>query len=560
MAAGLSLGLPAEITRSRLRDVRGWWRAVHPRAPLSQRLYVVYCVALYGLLGYGLVTSTAKVVLTPAALADWGPALGLVALLLGARWGAVQGPVVYSVADVAQLLGAPLPRRELATRRLVRALVLGAAAGAVIAACAIVGLAGQPGAIGTAAAAGLVAGIALGGVLAVLAGWAVQASARADRALRLATWPLLAAAGALAWAAQTSTLGRDVALSSGPWGWAIAPATGIGQARWLATLAVLAAVTLAAAIVAVRRCGHCPTERHFARAEARNGAIASMMSFDARTARRSLAAVGGGGAAPSRPRSADLGPLRRAFGRAASRSVRRDGARQRPAPDASRPARGPELAVVWRDAVVTLRARARLVQAVVLAGGGTLLSVVDGHPLAVIGGQLATYVAAAQLLEPLRAEIDAPSRVRALLRARIGRVLASHAVVPALVVSAASMTAAAGGAIAGVLEPDHGAVCALVAIAAAPTVTLCAGMSSRRGGRLPLKVLTFATGGDPTGAGIGVIVGWLLLWPTLAAALGAIPVLVASGAPSSALTVTLLCCVAAPAAITGALARELDEA
>jgi hypothetical protein len=541
MAAGLgsdppvlaaSPGLPAGVTRSRLRDVRAWWRDVHPRAPLGQRLYVVYCFAIYGLLGYGTVSSTAKVVLTHAALAAWGPALALVALLLGARWGAVQGPVVFSVADVAQLLGAPLPRRGLSAGRLVRTLALGAAAGALIGACAIAGLAAQPHGIEVAGAAGLVAGLALGGVLAVLAGWAVQVSARRERLLRRATWPLLAGAAALAWAANASALGRDFALWSGPWGWAVAPGSGVADGRWIATLALLAAMTTAAAVVAVRRCGHCPTERHFDRAQARSGAIASLASFDARTARRSLVAVSAGSSAPARRG----GPrwLRVAL---------------------ARPAGQLELAVVWRDAIVTLRARERLLQAVVLAGGGTALGLVDGRPLAVLAGALCSYVGAALLLEPLRAETDAPNRVHALLRARVGRVLLSHAIVPAVVVTAAGALAALAAAIAGELAGDHGAACALAAVAAGPAITLCAALSARRGGRLPISVLSFAVAGDPSG-GMGVIVGWLLLWPTTAVILGAVPAIVAASAPSSALTVALICCVAAPAVLAGALLRE----
>jgi hypothetical protein len=535
MAAGLTPTLPAHVTRSRLRDVRAWWRAAHPRAPLGQRLYVVYCVAIYGLLLYGTVTSTAKVVLTPEALVGWGPALGLVALLLGVRWGAVQGPVVYTVADVAQLLGAPLPRRELGSGRLLRSVAIGAVAGALIGACATVGLSSARPGIDTAQALGLVAGLALGGVLAVAGGWAVQSSARCERAVRRATWPLLAAAAGLAWAAQASDAGREVALWSGPWGWALQPVAGVAQARWVAMLAVLAAIALTAATLALRRCGHCPTERHFDRAQARSGAVASLASFDARTARRSLAAVGGGSSKAARRR-----------------------ARPRLRAALARPAGHIDLAVVWRDVIVTLRARERLLQAVVLAGGGTALAVVDERPLPVLAGALVTYVGAALLLEPLRAETDAPNRARALLRARFGRVLMSHAIVPALVVTVAGALAAVAAAIAGELAGDHGAACALAAVAAGPVITLCAALSARRGGRLPLSVLSLATAGDPSG-GMGVIVGWLVLWPTVAVVLGAVPVIVAASAPSSALTVALICCVAAPGVLAGMLIREPAE-
>jgi hypothetical protein len=287
MAAGL-IGAPL-ADRARLADVRRWWRAAHPPAPLGQRLYVVYCVAIFGLLAYGSVTSTVTAVLTPGALQVWGPPLGVVALVMAARWGMVQGPVVFSVAHVAQLLGAPLPRHGLVAGRLLRALALGGGVGALLGVCAIVGLARGGRGVGAIDAAGLVAGLALAGVLATVSAWGVQSSMRLERAVRRATWPLLALAAALAWSGESGFAARDVALWSGPWVWAIAP--GAASAVALAALAVL---TAAAAIVAARRCGHCPTARHFDRAHARDGAVAGLASFDTRTARRALAARRGG--------------------------------------------------------------------------------------------------------------------------------------------------------------------------------------------------------------------------------------------------------------------------
>jgi hypothetical protein len=142
-----------------------------------------------------------------------------------------------------------------------------------------------------------------------------------------------------------------------------------------------------------------------------------------------------------------------------------------------------------------------------------------------------------------------------LLRARLGRVLLSHAIVPALVVTAAAAIAAIAAASAGEIAGHHGAARALTTVAAGPAIALCAALSSRRGGRLPLSVLSLATAGDPSG-GMGVIVGWLVLWPTTAVLLGGVPVIVAAGVPSSTLTVALICCVAAPAVLAGTLIRE----
>jgi hypothetical protein len=537
MAAGL-IGAPAG-ERAPLADVRRWWRAARPPAPLSQRLYVVYCVAIFGLLAYGTITSTVTAVLTPSALEIWGPPLGLVALVLAARWGIVQGPVVFSVADVAQLLGAPLSRRGLVVRRLMRALALGGGVGALLGVCAIVGLSESGRGIGAIGAAGLVAGLALGGMLATVSAWAVQASARCERVVRRVTWPLLALAGALAWSGESGFAARDVALWSGPWGWVLAPGAGATGGAWPVVLGALALLASAAAILAARRCGHCPTARHFDRAHAHDGVVASLASFDARTARRALAGVS---ARPAGRRPGELRWLRDASGAAAAR--------------ATRLRRVPDPAVVWRDAVTALRGRERLVQAALLAGAGTLLSVLDARrPLAVAAGTLVLYVAAASLFEPLRSEIDVPSRSRALLRARRGRVLVTHAVAPTVVVTLSGALAVAGCAIAGVPGERHGGAIALVAIAAAPAISLCAGLSARQGGQMPLKVLTAAVATDPTG-GAGVILGWLLFWPLAAITLGAAPAIVAATNLRGVLAIALACCVGAACLLAFLLARE----
>jgi hypothetical protein len=91
------------------------------------------------------------------------------------------------------------------------------------------------------------------------------------------------------------------------------------------------------------------------------------------------------------------------------------------------------------------------------------------------------------------------------------------------VTTSAAILAAAGCAIAGAL-PTHGALAALAAIAVMPTVTCCAAMSARRRGRLPQSLLFAAVGGDPSGGGVA-ITAWLAFWPTLAAIVGSIPVL-----------------------------------
>jgi hypothetical protein len=131
------------------------------------------------------------------------------------------------------------------------------------------------------------------------------------------------------------------------------------------------------------------------------------------------------------------------------------------------------------------------------------------------------------MLAPLRAELDLKTRARVLLRPRLGIVLGTHVVVPALVITAAAAAAVAGVALADLL-PAHGAVLAFVAIGTVPGVTCCAAMSARRGGRLPPSVLAVATAGDPSGGAIALAV-WLTGWPVLAVIVAGAPVALVSG-------------------------------
>ena len=124
------------------------------------------------------------------------------------------------------------------------------------------------------------------------------------------------------------------------------------------------------------------------------------------------------------------------------------------------------------------------------------------------------------MLEPLRQEIDQPSAARVLLRRPFGRILLGHVAVPMAVLAAGAASPACGVAVAGAL-PARGGAIAAAAVAVVPAIVLCAALSSRRGGRLPVSVLAMGTTGDPSGGGI--VVAWLLAWPAAAVALGALP-------------------------------------
>ncbi|MGN6867799.1 MAG: ATP-binding cassette domain-containing protein [Solirubrobacteraceae bacterium] len=64
---------------------------------------------------------------------------------------------------------------------------------------------------------------------------------------------------------------------------------------------------------------------------------------------------------------------------------------------------------------------------------------------------------------------------------------------------------------------------ALALVCGAPAVVGCAGMSARRGGRLPPEVLVSAVTSDPSGGGL-TLLGWLLFWPAVASAIVYVPV------------------------------------
>jgi len=481
--------------RTRVGDIRRFWHDVQAPPSLLKRLeptyYVFITLAIGGPFVYGTASDALSEVATPRTVGIWGPSLALLALLAVTRWGAVQGPVIFSVADIAQLLGSPLRRAELVLGRLIRGLLTWTGAAAVVGGLVVIGVAGDHRGVDAVRAAGFVVAMAILGLLGVAGAALVMGSQRVDRATSRAAWPAVAAAAGLVALADSSATGRDVALWSGPWGWAVLPVTGTGPA-WPVAVVLLVALTAAITTLAIRRRGATPTERHLMRAEARGGAVAALYSMNARYVRRSLTAV-------------STGPV------AARRAHR------------LKPPRSPRLAVAWRDTVAAVAVPQRLGEALALAAGGTAICLVNGaHPVAVGGGALAIYAGASRLLEPLRAETDQPGRVRVLLRAPMGKVLVQHALVPLVVVVTGALLAIAGCAATGAL-PDHAAAAALLAVLAIPSITLCAALSSRRGGRLPQSVLA-VTYGDTSGLSVGLIFGWIVLWPLLAGAAGAVPI------------------------------------
>src|SRR3954465_9846444 len=154
--------------RARVRGLRRFWHVVQAPPSLLKRLepayYVFITLAIGGPFVYGTASAALSEVATPRAVGIWGPSLALVGLLAVMRWGAVQGPVVFSVADVTQLLGAPLRRAELVLGRLIRGLLIWTGAAAVVGGLGGGGVAGHHRGADAVRAAGLGAGLAFLGL------------------------------------------------------------------------------------------------------------------------------------------------------------------------------------------------------------------------------------------------------------------------------------------------------------------------------------------------------------------------------------------------------------
>jgi ABC-type Fe3+/spermidine/putrescine transport system ATPase subunit len=187
---------------------------------------------------------------------------------------------------------------------------------------------------------------------------------------------------------------------------------------------------------------------------------------------------------------------------------------------------------------------------------GTAVCLVNGdHPVAVGAGALLVYAGASRMLEPLRAETDQPGRVRVLLRAPIGKVLVQHALVPLVVVAIGALAAIAGCAALGAL-PGHGGAAALLAVLMTPAITLCAALSGRRGGRLPPSLLS-VTYGDTSGFSLVLVVGWIVLWPLVAAITGAVAIGIAVHNGPDALPQIVIALVVLPGLLARGLAAEM---
>ncbi len=476
-----------------LARLRARRRAHRPPGQRSDRLIGAYGAVLYVVIGVVIAfrlirqrpaSGAASSWLTGGGLARIGVAtllLGLLAALRHATW---QGPVVFPLPEVQWLLSAPIDRGALVRLRLARALAAGVAVGAVLGLGTFVLLEAELGVPARPLLAAALLGPAAMGLLGAALGWLVERSPTASLVVLRAS-PLVLAAAAVAALVPGGGAGARAVLWSGPWGWAVGPvvaAAGGSVPGWPIQAALLAAVAIAAALAAWSRAGAITTEELARRATARTGLAASLYSLDAR------------GAAQARRRA-----NRTLLG---VRRVRLRRPRQR------------LLAIPWRDALALLRAPARLGWALVLAGAGVVAVAAEPDRRAVVAaGAVAGYLAAAQLIEPLRAEADQPDASRQLPLAW-GDLLLLHCVVPTLALAVVGALGTGVAWVVGLLGWPAPWVALVACLPLAALLVLCAAVSGQRG-RVSPATLSTAFGLGELGGPV-YLLGWIALGPLLA--------------------------------------------
>ncbi len=452
------------------------------------RLYVaVLAVAVYGALASRVISSAVGPGLPGSSFEDYWPAALALVLLLVVRTGAWQGPVSFAPADVAFLLSAPILVRHLVAPRLRRgfggAASLGAGAGVVTVFASRAGFDG----LGGGRSVATVLAFALLGLLALGLSWQIERSRDVARIVLRYGWVVVIGCGVLLalGVAVGGSVGRSVALWSGPWGWTVVALTGV-KVWWLG-LALDAVVAALVAVASLRGASSVATERFLDQAQTRSTISGSASALNYRSAvlaqRQAVISVGGRSASGFR-----LGRPRRRWA-----------------------------VVPWRDVVSLLRTPRRFAMAAVL-GGGAVLEAVE-HPGRILPAALTSlllYFAAGALLEPMRIDVDVPERGRLLLGFDYGRLLVRHCLVPFVVLALVEVVAVltcclvgAGGA------SSSGLGVIVVAVPETACAVLFAALGARGGGRVGLSSLEWISrlgAGDPTGGATAIlfIAPWLL--------------------------------------------------
>jgi hypothetical protein len=499
-------GAPAAMVppRPALGFLRERRRAHQPASRRSDRFTAAYTAALYAVVGVLLGVRVLRQSPARGAAAAWLSGGGIArvavaALLLGLlaslRYATWQGPVVFSAPDVQFLLSAPLPRAELVRGRLRRGLALAGGLGALLGLEAELGVAAGP------LLAACVLGPAAFGVLCAALGWLVERSAARARLVLLAGPLLLVLAAA---AAFGGSVAASVAPWSGPWGWAAGPMVAAAKGHdpgWPPQAALLVALTVAVLLAAWRGAGAITLEELGRRAGTRSGLSADLYVADLR------------GAALLR-REATRG----LFG---SRRVRLR------RPPAGR--RWRWLVVAWRDSLSGLRAPGRFGWALLLGGTGVLtVAVAPDRRVVIAAAVLACYLAAAQLVEPLRAEADQPDASRQLPW-RWSQLLLLHLPLPTLALSVVGWAALLLALALGLL-PAAGLGVALAGCPfVAATLVCCAAVPAQRGRLEADRMMTAMTMGELGGP--TYLFRWFATGPLLAAICLIVPIVIMEGAP-----------------------------
>jgi Family of unknown function (DUF6297) len=482
-----------------LARLRARRRAHRPPGQQSDRLIAAYGAVLYVAIGVVVAfrllrqrpaSGSASAWLTGGGLARIAVAtllLGLLAALRHATW---QGPVVFRLPEVQWLLTSPIDRAALVRLRLARALAAGVTLGAILGLGTFVLLEAELGVPARPLLAAALLGPAAVGLLGAALGWLVERSPAASLVVLRAS-PLVLAAAAVAALGPGGAAGARALLWSGPWGWAAGPMVDAAGGRvpgWPVQAALLAASAIAAALLAWSRAGAISTEELARRATARSGLAASLYSLDAR------------GAAQARRRA-----NRTLLG---VRRVRLRRPRRR------------WLAIPWRDTLALLRAPARMGWALVLVGAGVVAVAAEPDRRAVIAAAvLAGYLAAAQLIEPLRAEADQPDASRQLPLAW-GDLLLLHCVVPTLALAGAGALATGGVWVAGLLRGPAPWLALVASLPLSAVLVLCAAVAGHRG-RVSPATLAMSFGLGEFGGPV-YLFGWIALGPLLAEVLLAV--------------------------------------
>jgi hypothetical protein len=484
---------------------------------------VLLFVTLGGYLAFGALResaiSQAEAVGFIDELVRWAPPVLLLLFVSALRYCTWQGPVLFSLPDVEWLLSAPLSHAEIVRRRLRRGLAVAASLGSALGLAAFVVVEAELGVAAWPLLGATVGGLASLGLLAGAAGWLIECSPKRARIVLRASPLVIPAGAALAFA--PSVVEGDVALWSGPWGWAAGPliaAAGGSAPGWPYQATLLAVTALAMVAIAWRSAGSAPTEEFARRAGIRSGLVAALYFADVR-----------GAALLVRRAGENLLGMRRI-------RLRRP--------------RSSWLAVPWRDALSLLRAPGRIGWALLLTVGGASAVAAAPHSRAIVAASVvAGYAAATRLVEPLRLEADQPD-AHHVLPWRWGDLLLLHCAVPVLSLTVLGVLAVSAASLAGLLP----AAAAWSALALCPLVSATFVLSAVIAGqRSPFPIELLLLGGD---VGAVVLLVWLVTGPILAGVALILPVSImhraaadgslveATGTAAAVLVVTLLAAVA----------------